>query len=64
MIPPNTDYQAVAKKVFLATDATKRMKEMSLTPPPSPMIKHTIMGKEFDPSKPQAYVESFAIRRT
>jgi nitrate/nitrite transport system substrate-binding protein len=64
MIPPNTDYQAVAKKVFLATDASKRMREMSLTPPASPMMKHTIMGKEFDPAAPQAYVESFAIRRS
>jgi len=64
MVPPNTDYQAVAKKVFLATEATKRMKEMSLTPPPSPLIKHTIMGKVFDPASPQAYVESFAIRRS
>ncbi|MGD9712236.1 MAG: CmpA/NrtA family ABC transporter substrate-binding protein, partial [Thermomicrobiales bacterium] len=64
MIPADTDYKAVAKDVFLATDAAKRMKEMSLTPPPSPLIKHTILGKEFDPNAPQAYVDSFAIKRT
>lgn len=63
MIPAETDYKTVAKEVFLATDATKRMKEMSLTPPASPLVKHTIMGKEFDPSTPQEYVDSFAIKR-
>lgn len=64
MIPEGTDYASVAKKVFLATDATKRMQEMSLSPPPSPLIKHTILGREFDPSTPQEYVDSFEIRRT
>ncbi|RTL49493.1 MAG: nitrate ABC transporter substrate-binding protein [Bradyrhizobiaceae bacterium] len=64
MVPAGIDYQAVAKQVFLATDATKRMKEMGFAVPASPMIKHTILGKVFDPSAPQAYVDSFAIRRT
>ncbi|HEY0220229.1 MAG TPA: CmpA/NrtA family ABC transporter substrate-binding protein [Afipia sp.] len=64
MVSANIDYQAVAKQVFLATDATKRMKEMGFAVPASPMIKHTILGKVFDPTAPQAYVDSFAIRRT
>ena len=64
MIPEGTDYKAVAKQVFLATDATRRMKEMSLAPPASPLITHTIMGKTFDPNAPQEYVDSFAIKRT
>ncbi len=64
MVPMGVDYHAVAKQVFLATDATKRMKEMGFAVPASPMIKHTILGKVFDPIAPQAYVDSFAIRRT
>ena len=64
MVPADVDYQAIAKKVFLATDATKRMHEMGFATPASSMIKHTIMGKVFDPAFPQAYVDNFAIKRT
>ena len=64
MIPTDIDYKAVAQKVFLATDATKRMREMGFATPPSPMIRHTIMGKIFDPEFPNDYVDSFAIKRT
>jgi len=27
-------------------------------------MKHTIMGKVFDPAKPAEYLNSFAIKRT
>jgi nitrate/nitrite transport system substrate-binding protein len=64
MVPAGIDYQAVAEKVFLATDATKRMRELNFPVPPSSMIKHTIMGKVFDPALPQAYIDSFAIKRS
>ncbi len=63
MVPAGIDYAQVAKSVFMATDAEKRMKEMGFAVPPSPMIKHTIMGKTFDPAAPQAYVDSFTIKR-
>jgi nitrate/nitrite transport system substrate-binding protein len=63
MVPAGIDYQAVAQKVFLATDATKRMRELNFPVPPSSMIKHTIMGKVFDPASPQAYVDGFEIKR-
>ncbi|MFD1703301.1 CmpA/NrtA family ABC transporter substrate-binding protein [Methylopila henanensis] len=63
MIPKDVDYQAMAKQVFLATDAAKRMKDMGLEPPPATSIKHMVLGKEFDPAAPQAYVDGFAIRR-
>ena len=33
-------------------------------PPSTTYAKYTIMGKEFDPDKPDAYVNSFAIKRT
>jgi nitrate/nitrite transport system substrate-binding protein len=64
MVPAGISYQAIAQKVFLATDATRRMRELNFATPPSPMIKHTIMGKVFDPASPQAYVDNFVIKRT
>jgi nitrate/nitrite transport system substrate-binding protein len=63
MIPADVNYHDLARTVFLSTDAAKRMRDMGLTPPASPMIKHAILGKEFDPARPDEYVKSFAIRR-
>ncbi len=57
------DYQAVAKQVFLATDATRLMKEAGLTPPTTTTKTFSIMGKPFDASKPDDYLKSFAIKR-
>ncbi|PPD29917.1 MAG: nitrate ABC transporter substrate-binding protein [Hyphomicrobium sp.] len=59
----DVDYKAIAKQVFLATDATKLMKEAGLTPPDSTTKKFKVMGKEFDPEKPEEYIASFAIKR-
>lgn len=64
MVPKDVDYQGIAQQVFRATDAAKRMKEMGLPVPPSASTPHTILGRTFDPSQPQAYVDSFAIRRS
>ncbi|HRQ47008.1 MAG TPA: CmpA/NrtA family ABC transporter substrate-binding protein [Rhodocyclaceae bacterium] len=58
------DYAAVAREVFLATDATRLMKEVGLEPPADPVKAFSVMGKRFDPGHPEAYVDSFAIRRT
>jgi nitrate/nitrite transport system substrate-binding protein len=60
----DVEYHKVAKEVFLATDTTKLMKEVGLTPPAATSKKFTVMGKEFDPARPDDYVKSFAIRRT
>ena len=62
-IQGDIDYATVAKEVFLATDATKLMKEAGLKPPSATSKKFTVMGKEFDPAKPEDYIKSFAIRR-
>src|SRR6266851_476273 len=59
----DVDYKAVAEQVFLATDTAKLMKEVGLTPPTSTSKSFVVMGKTFDPSKPDDYVKSFAIRR-
>jgi hypothetical protein len=56
------DYQKVARDMFLATDVAKAMKEAGLTPPTTTTKGFSVMGKMFDPAKPDAYVESFSIR--
>ena len=39
------------------------MKEVGLTPPAATSAKFSVMKKEFDPSKPEQYIKSFAIKR-
>jgi nitrate/nitrite transport system substrate-binding protein len=63
-IKGDVDYDKVAKEVFLATDATRLMKEVGLTPPAATSKKFVVMKKEFDPAKPEQYLKSFAIKRT
>jgi nitrate/nitrite transport system substrate-binding protein len=62
-IKGDVDYAKVAREVFLATDAARLMKEAGLQPP-SGTKKIVVMGKDFDASKPDAYIASFAIKRT
>jgi nitrate/nitrite transport system substrate-binding protein len=63
-IKGNVDYKQIAEKVFLITDARKHMKDLGQTVPSGPAyIKHKIMGKEFDASKPEEYLKSFAIQK-
>ena len=62
-IKGDVDYKAVARQVFLATDSSKLMREAGLTPPASTSKSFVVMGKPFDPEKPEDYVKSFAIKR-
>jgi len=62
-IKGDVDYAGVAKQVYLATDTTRLMKEVGLTPPATTSKTFSVMGKPFDPSKPDDYVNSFAIKR-
>src|SRR6266545_5880962 len=62
-IKGEVDYAAVARQVFLATDTTRLMKEVGLTPPAATSKSFVVMGKTFDPAKPEDYVKSFAIKR-
>ena len=57
-------WRDVANQVYLSTDATAAMKEAGLTPPETAYKSYTIMGKVFDPAKPDEYVASFPIKRT
>jgi nitrate/nitrite transport system substrate-binding protein len=63
-IKGDVDYQGVAEQVFLATDTAKLMREMGLTPPVSASKTFVVMGKTFDPAKPDDYVNSFSIKRS
>ena len=62
-IEGDVDYKDIAEKVFLATDCAEIMSENGYKAPGATYEKHTIMGKEFDPMKPEEYLKSFAISR-
>jgi nitrate/nitrite transport system substrate-binding protein len=59
----DVNYKQIAEKVFLLTDAKKQMKALDLKVPEGAYPKFSVMGKAFDPEKPDAYVASFAIKR-
>jgi len=58
------NYKQLAEQVFLLTDAKKHMKALGETPPEGAYPGFKVMGKAFDPSKPEAYLSGFAIKRT
>jgi nitrate/nitrite transport system substrate-binding protein len=60
----DVNYKQIAEKVFLLTDAKKTMKSLDMKVPDGAYPKFTVMGKAFDPEKADAYVASFAIKRT
>lgn len=57
----DVNYQAIAEQVYLAADCAKVSKDLGYPTHTTTMIKHSIMGQEFDPAKPDAYVKSFKI---
>ncbi|MGE0223359.1 MAG: CmpA/NrtA family ABC transporter substrate-binding protein [Acetobacteraceae bacterium] len=59
----DVDYAKVASQVYLATDAQKAMKAQGLTPPTTSTKTFVVMGKTFDPAKPEEYLASFKIRK-
>jgi len=62
-IEGDVDYQSIAEEVYLASDAGKVMAELGYPVPDKTNASYTIMGKEFDWTQPEAYVDSFAIKR-
>jgi nitrate/nitrite transport system substrate-binding protein len=58
------NYKQIAEKVFLLTDAKRHMKAMGQATPEGSYPKFTIMGKVFDPAKPDDYLKSFAISKS
>lgn len=59
----DVDWRAVAEQTFLALDAGRVMRDLGMAVPPDPMRVETILGKRFDPTQPEAYMASFAIKR-
>jgi nitrate/nitrite transport system substrate-binding protein len=59
----DVNYRQIAEKVFLATDARKRMAELGQKAPAASYAKFKVMGKEFDPAQPEKYLAGFAIRK-
>jgi nitrate/nitrite transport system substrate-binding protein len=62
-IKGDVDYAKIAREVYLATDTARLMTEVGLTPPAVTSKSFVVMGKTFDPAKPEDYVRSFAIKR-
>jgi len=60
----DVNYKAIAEKVFLATDARKRMAELGQKAPATSYAKFKVMDKEFDPASPDKYLASFAIKKS
>jgi hypothetical protein len=56
------DYKKVAEQVYLASECDKVSRELGYPAHGRTYTTHMIMGQVFDPEKPEAYVESFAIR--
>ncbi|AKJ30386.1 CmpA/NrtA family ABC transporter substrate-binding protein [Caldimonas brevitalea] len=60
----DVDYSQIAEKVFMLTDAKKQMGMAGWRPPEGAYRKAKIMGKVFDPARPDDYLKSFAIHHT
>ncbi len=55
------NYKAVAEQVYRAADCDRIAKELGYPIHKATSMKHTIMGKVFDPDQPEAYLKGFAI---
>ena len=62
-IEGDVDYNKIAEEVYLASDAKQVMENLGYSAPDKTYENYTIMGKEFDYSKPEEYIASFAIKR-
>jgi len=62
-IKGDVDYKSVAEQVFLATDTSKLMTEVGMKPPTVTTKTFVVMGKTFDPGKPEEYLKSFKIKK-
>ncbi|MES2634594.1 MAG: CmpA/NrtA family ABC transporter substrate-binding protein [Pseudomonadota bacterium] len=59
----DVNYKQIAEKVFMLTDAKKYMAQAGWKPPEGAYRKFKVMGKEFDPARPEEYARSFAINK-
>ena len=59
----DVNYRQIAEKVFLLTEAKKQMKALGQAVPEGAYKKFKVMGREFDPAKPDDYLKGFAISK-
>ena len=57
----NVNYRQVAEQVYRAADCDKVAKSLGYPTHTKTMMPHVIMGKTFDPLKPEDYIKSFPI---
>ncbi|MBV8926921.1 MAG: ABC transporter substrate-binding protein [Bradyrhizobium sp.] len=62
-IKGDVDYKMIAEQIYLATDTRKLMAEMGLAPPAHSYKSFSVMGRSFDPDKPDDYLAGFKIRK-
>jgi len=62
-IKGDVNYAQIAEKVFLLTETKKQLVNAGWRAPEGVHRRARIMGKEFDPTAPEAYARSFAIHR-
>ena len=63
MVSKDVNYRQIAEQVFRLADAEKLLKEAGFAVGDRDQ-HYVILGKPFDPTAPDAYLSSFAIRRT
>ena len=63
-IKGDVNYKQIAEDVFLASECGEAMKKLGYPVPPTTYEKHVIMGKVFDPEKPEEYLKTFSISRS
>ncbi len=62
-IPADTDFNKIAKQVYLEAGCADLIKDMGLKVKKPVPTGYEIMGKAFNPADPVAYAKSFAITR-
>jgi nitrate/nitrite transport system substrate-binding protein len=66
-IKQEVDYNALAEQVFLLTDARRQMQNLGMRVDPRALTTgyrpFEIMGRNFDPAQPAAYLDGFSIKR-
>lgn len=60
-IKGDVNYKAVSEQVFLAAECDRVAKELGYSTHQATKTKHVLMGKEFNPDQPEAYLKSFKI---
>jgi nitrate/nitrite transport system substrate-binding protein len=62
-IKGDVNYQQIADKVFMLTEARKQMSLAGWRPTDRPAKKIKVMGREFDPGRADEYAKSFPIHK-